>query len=517
MSVRSISLLARSFGSVLALLLLATPASAATFWWNNSVDDDWHDGNNWSFDPGGAPGVPLEFFTSYITTSPLHFPNPQDPAVVDEPAAVSGKLYIGGYKASEFHHHHGFPAGTTGALEITTGGHLEISPKDTPPNAPWCHYVRLGYAGGIGRVHQDDGDFRSCGNVTIGQWSPDTVGTWEMTGGEAQAHGWDVGVQGVGMVLQSGGTMDIPRTLNDRLINPQDYYPDTDGDGVGDYPAGLPLTPGEHYGGTNVGAGYYNDDVDEEPAPVGEDPPPDYAPGVGFMNLTGGNFTTGELRVGNGTGAAGLVTIRGDAHVQSLDRMHVGLFGAGSVVQTGGLLETPRIDLSRWRGGLGQYTISGGQLHVKVVDPPAPTFQMGFFNGSVDADQNGIGSFTVVGARSNYYNGILIEGLYQQNATSRLTYVLEEAAPYVTPIWADDVKFLDGAMLFIKTVDPSVAPPACSPVNLMATGGTLTVQSSLTALLEGSPGWTLAIQTGNYWPWGYLEVLQATYDDGSCP
>jgi len=209
-----------------------------------------------------------------------------------------------------------------------------------------------------------------------------------------RAHGFDLGVEGTGILDMTGGEVLGANGGNGTL--------------------------------TYVGRGYTSNDV--------------HTPGVGLVNQTGGVHRAGGVRIGHVQGSVGTYTVRDGATLTAATQLTVGQRGTGAVVQTGGLVEAKTIWLGREAGGFGQYTFGGGQLH-----------QTG--KGASDGLRNGgagTGHLVVTGVASP----ILVEGLYRQGPGSRWTVVVDDEGLHTSPLVVVGPTIFDAAaVLDLDLVD----------------------------------------------------------------
>ena len=400
--------------TITILLLAPRLVAADTLWWFGDTDHRWMEPLNWELAATHQPALPMDDQATYITTSDhpgLDLPSLPPSTVETGDVAITGQLYIGGWP-SNLDGHHGDPLGRTGTLDIT-GGDLTVGWADS--GAPPCYYVRLGYRGADGFIRQSGGRIYTCTFISMGFWSSQSTGTYELSGGTVETLGLDIGVQGIGVLNMSGG----------EITRMQSYGPGG-------------TIPNER---TNVGRSYFHTTTG-------------FIPGSGFVNQSGGSITTHRLQVGLGLGSAGILNVRGpDSSVHAVDRLYIGEGGSGALVQTGGSVQAGSIYLGRITGGMGQYTVAGGTI---LVDGAGSG--NGFFNGSVNAGFTGAGNLTIVGSSTPVNGGFQIASRYDQSARSRLNYLYDDGPGKITIIWVGGTAtFQSGALLDIGPVDASVA------------------------------------------------------------
>ncbi len=423
--------------SLAFLLLLPSSALSATMWWvggpdpdNVSADTEWGVVGNWKQDNGDGThtfgNLPSDLLDVYITSSDHSHAGgpPLDPPVsvitsgVD---AVTEHLYIGGWPGSfdlASGGGHGNPSNHSGTLDIL-GGTLELSvnPENTNPK---CHYMRLGYRGAVGTINQTGGHVWGCTYFSFGYQAPDALGIWNLDGGTIETYGLDIGVMGTGVVMMDGGSL-VPQS---RASTVSDYIPPGETE---------PLVVHHTVNGgrTNIGRGYRGSEDG-------------YETGVGFVNQQSGVFRQGTIRIAEGPGSVGVHAVRA-GQVQAISRIEVGYEGHGSIVQSGGWVQAPRVDLGTRSRGVGLYSITGGLLWQS--DP-----NQSFFNGYPG---RGAGHVMIVGPR-----GFFSVQNYRQNSRSRATFMLESdfyLSRHVTPIFAVfEARFDDGAIIDIE-LEPSAS------------------------------------------------------------
>jgi hypothetical protein len=189
-----------------ALVLGVSPAGAETLWWFGDAGDDlWSNPANWELSSGGAE-APSADLDVYITTSDHNgldelevFPL-IDSTMMGVDRAESATLYVGGWPYY-LDAHHGSPLGRYGVLDVA--GDLYIA--DRTAGSPPCYYLRLGYRGARGTLNQSGGTISSCTLFSVAYDSADSVGIWNLSGGEMVGFGLDLGVQGTGILDMTGG------------------------------------------------------------------------------------------------------------------------------------------------------------------------------------------------------------------------------------------------------------------------------------------------------------------------
>ena len=372
-----------------AVLLLITAAllplrtSASHIWWTGRTNLSWNDASNWIRHPGGVDGIPLPGERTYVTSSDLLGEVPParvDDTVTGAAGATTGNLYVGGWDP-EFDALHGPPEGHAGVLEIT-GGELIVDGA----------YLRVGERGSRGTINHSGGTLSGDLTVNLGWLSPDSVGTYNLSGDGVVEGQFSVGTQGTGQLNMSGGRV-VPTCCSMR-----------------------------------VGGGYT--------ATGGP-----YIPGVGVMHQSGGIFDSVFLAVGEFAGSVGVITVRGDEYhdargtgtlLRTGGGFLVGWRGSGSLVQSGGTIRVGRdFALGHAPGSFGQYTIHGGLFE-----------QTGAIG--MEVGREGVGHVTVVGSEGR----IRVAADYRQSANSMLTAWLDASAPHISSIEvAGTAHFANGAWL----------------------------------------------------------------------
>ena len=184
---------------ILGLMLcpLSGASSAETVWWvANGVDTCWNTPGNWiTSNHPHDDIIPHGLLTTYITTSDHDGLAELPPVMIDasvagDAKATAGHLYVGGFDTIS--PVHGDARNHAGVLNIT-GGELQLG----------LAYFRVGSSGARGTVNQSDGLVYTDWIISLGWLSPDSVGTWNISGGEVSAR-FDIGVHGTGHLNMTG-------------------------------------------------------------------------------------------------------------------------------------------------------------------------------------------------------------------------------------------------------------------------------------------------------------------------
>jgi hypothetical protein len=316
--------MARPYAFVFCLALsIAAPASAIDTWWLHPDGRDPLDLLNFGNPDNWNNGDP-ENEDVYVTSSDAEA-TPDEPAEAvaefDETLEV-GQTYIGGWK-SDFDTPHGDPLGHGGTLDILDG----LLETEANAGSPPCAYIRVGYRGANGTVNQSGGTVKSCSGISMNYSSPQGNGSaiWNLSGGEIDSWGLDVGTQGFGFFNMTGGNVH------------DDSFEDT----------------GETR--ATIGRGYQYPDLG-------------FAPGFGVMSQTAGTHETELLELGFEEGSMGAYSLREDASLNATTRISVGYGGTGIMTVAGNASVTsPYIHVGQGAAGFGQLTVHTGTVSVTGV------------------------------------------------------------------------------------------------------------------------------------------------------
>jgi len=145
------------------------------------------------------------------------------------------------------------------------------------------------------------------------------------------------------------------------------------------------------------------------------------AGGIGTLSLTnGGRFYGGGMKVGDNASATGTINLDDGGYISVGYYIRVGVYGTGTVVQTGGILHcgasNAGLSLGGYDGSFGSYTISGGLLDVKTSSTDGSNgFRLGGWNDTYDA----AGTFKIIGSAAT----ITMENYNQSSSGTLVTEI----------------------------------------------------------------------------------------------
>ena len=262
----------------------------------------------------------------------------------------------GGTNASYANLYLGYNAGSSGTYSLSSSGLLV-------GYSAVAAYVYVGYSG--------TGTFtQSGGTSTVGGY-PNTLilslgyntgsnGTYSLSGGQLSASDQEVGLNGTGTFLQSGGS---------NAFSTLDLGAVAGGSGTYNLSGSGQVSAGAEWVGSS---------------------------GTGTFTQSGGT-NSGSILVGYNAGSSGTYSLSGSGLF--LGGADVGLSGAGAFRQSGGTnTSSGNLTLGDDSGGNGTYSLSGNGL---LLVPNYGIEQVGY---------NGTGTFTQSGGTNNTNSGDLVLG-----------------------------------------------------------------------------------------------------------
>lgn len=441
-------------------------AQASTLWWMGNFDSDWQNENNWAESGTHFPYLPENFPNkSYITTSdhnemtgtqPHFLDNPlvilNDVSIAPDQKILNSPFYIGGWDIFDnlqqfdhdptnqniIHRHEGILQLERG--EITLG----VNPQS--PSNPKCHYLRVGSYGARGTINQSGGKISSCTFMTFGHWSPDSLGTWNLSGGTIETYGFDLGNQGIGIFDMRGGTLISLR--GNISVDPDGNIAESE------LPNAIPRSTdietaaywNEPDTNTIIGRGYNHSS--SNPADNNG-----YLPGIGIFNQVDGVTDLNKLEISSGPASIGILAIRKNAKFTVNNQLTIGTYGKGSMIQTGGEVNAKgTISLGRYEGAFGELSLAGGTFKTKGP----------ILNGAIENensyshnDWSGTGNITIIGSNTELID---IYGADNENSLviysgSRLSFLIDETTSRISTINANkQINFSDNAELDIAFI-----------------------------------------------------------------
>ncbi len=280
--------------TMLAIFMVSNVMAATLNWDNGGVDDKWLTAANWDTDT-----LPTSADTAKI--------GPAATSVVDQVGAQANILNLYG------------GAGTTGELQIESGGELQIA-----------NLAYVGYSGGTGSIVMTGGSLLVTNDIQFTLFSSG-IGNITMSGGYINCKNMKCSWNGPGKMVQSGGTNVVRTQLQ---LGYQSGV-------LAEYElSGGLLKPGE----VRMGA---------------------YLRSLGKFTISGGvlDLTGKDFNIGHWGTATGICAIAGGSVTSANCR--VGYSGIGSLTQTGG---TNSVDTALAIGvygtSTGTYGLYGGVLEV---------------------------------------------------------------------------------------------------------------------------------------------------------
>lgn len=434
--------------SFVVLAFFSFNAQSDTLWWMGLNGEDWQDIDNWGNEvhapmyPEGETGLPVYITTSNHQVMPggthgshlLNQPtvNLNDGGVPVE-KYLENVLYIGGWDIHDSNQQLSHDPNGSNNIHLHQGilnlerGEIRLGLSPNPAASPRCRYLRLGSYGARGTINQSGGKISGCTFMTFANWSPDSIGTWNLSGGSIETFGFDLGNEGTGIFNMTGGTLFSLSGLID---------PDPEGGvDLGSAPR-LPNDPDWNPSSTKemiIGRGYNHRSTTT--------PNDKYFPGVGLYNQIDGVADLDQIQISHGPGSIGILAVRKDALLTVSGSISIGEYGKGTVLQTGGVFEADEIiRIGPQEGGFGELTLAGGTFKAHSQ----------LFVGS-NNNEGGEGNVTVVGRNSDE---ITLDGFQGENKKdgfvvypgSRVSFLIDEpevgSGSRLTPIIAEsEVKF----------------------------------------------------------------------------
>jgi len=279
----------------------------------------------------------------------------------------------------------GLPSGTVSG-QVINGGTANSTGAGNGVS-----YFTVGSGSGSGTVNLSAGDLTASHSTYLGNGG---TGTINVTGGAAFSGQW------VGIGLNSGGSGHL--SVSGSADSKVDTY------------AGL--TIGHSSSGSvaiDQGKITANGGTDTY---IGQN-----AGGAGTLSLSnGGRFYGAGMRVGDNASATGTINLDDGGYLSVSYYIRLGVYGSGTIVQTGGILHcgasNAGLSLGGYNGSSGSYTISGGTMDLQTSSTDGSNgLRLGGWNDSYNA----AGTFTIIGSDAT----ITMENYNQSSSGTLVTEI----------------------------------------------------------------------------------------------